>query len=73
MVVLSDEEGDQELEDMASAAAAQGILAGQMEPDIDKDEMKQKFCDIFNRIMDGYKMVNEAYVKLWNIIDHLPL
>ena len=56
VVVLSDEEDDQKLEDMAHAGAAQGILEGQMESDIDDHEMKQKVCDIFNRIMDGPAM-----------------
>ena len=55
---------------MAHAGTAQGILEGQMESDIDDKEMKQKICDIFNRIMDGYKMVNDADVELCNIIDH---
>ena len=73
MVVLSDEEDDEELVDMASAAAAQGILAGQMDPGFDEGDMRSKLCSIFNRIMDGYKIVNDAYVELWSIIDCLPL
>ena len=72
MVVLSDED-DEELVDMASAAAAQGILAGQMDPGFDGGDMRSKLCSIFNRIMDGYKIVNDAYVELWSIIDHSPL
>ena len=73
MVVLSDEEDDEELVDMTSAAAAQGILAGQMDPGFDEGDMRSKLCSIFNRIMDGYKIVNDAYVELWSIIDCLLL
>ena len=30
---------------------------------VDEDAMKQEFCNLFHTIMEGYKMVNEAYLK----------
>ena len=71
MVVLND---DNELVDMASVGVAQGLLAGNLPmAHVDKDAMKQEFCNLFHTIMEGYKMVNEAYLKLWHAIEDTPL
>ena len=35
--------------------------------------MKQEFCNLFHTIMEGYKMVNEAYIKLWHAIEDKSL
>ena len=75
VVVLDvDNNGDDEMVDMASVRMAQGLLAGNLPiVHVDEDAMKQEFCNLFHTIMEGYKMVNEAYLKLWHAIEDTPL
>ena len=75
MVVLDDDNnGDDELVDMVSVWVVQGLLAGNLPmAHVDEDAMKQEFCNLFHTIMEGYKMVNEAYLKLWHAIEDTPL
>ena len=59
---------------MVSVGVAQGLLAGNLPmAHVDEDAMKQEFCNLFHTIMEGYKMVNEAYLKLWHAIEDTPL
>ena len=75
VVVLDDDNnGDNELVDMVSVRVVQGLLAGNLPmAHVDEDAMKQEFCNLFHTIMEGYKMVNEAYLKLWHAIEDTPL
>ena len=76
MVVLSlnDEDDDmQEVADMASIGVVEGLISGMLEPQVDEEKMKQKFCNIFHTILEGYRMVNKVYVELWSVIDGTPL
>ena len=76
MVVLSlnDEDDDmQEVADMASIGVVEGLISGMLEPQVDEEKMKQKFCNIFHTMLEGCKMVNEVCVELWSVIDGTPL
>ena len=75
VVVLDDDNnGDDELVDMVSVRVVQSLLAGNLPmAHVDKDAMKQEFCNLFHTIMEGYKMINEAYLKLWHAIEDIPL
>ena len=75
VVVLDDDNnGNNELVDMASVGVVQGLLAGNLPmAQFDEDAMKQEFCNLFHTITEGYKMVNEAYLKLWHAIEDTPL
>ena len=60
VVVLSsnDEDDDmQEVADMASIGVVEGLISGMLEPQVDEEKMKQKFCNIFHTILEGYQMV----------------
>ena len=71
---LNDEDDDmQEVADMASIGVVEGLISGMLEPQVDEEKMKQKFCNIFHTILEGYRMVNEAYVELWSVTDGTPL
>ena len=74
MLSLNDEDDDmQEVADMASIGVVEGLISGMLEPQVDEEKMKQKFCNIFHTILEGYRMVNKAYVELWSVIDGTPL
>ena len=73
MLSLNDEDDDmQEVADMASTGV-EGLISRMLEPQVDEEKMKQKFCNIFHTILEGYRMVNEVYIELWSVIDGTPL
>ena len=38
---------------MASIGVVEGLISGMLEPQVDEDKMKQKFCNIFHTILEG--------------------
>ena len=43
----------QEVADMASIGVVEGLISGILEPQVDEEKMKQKFCNIFHTILEG--------------------